>query len=656
MLNRIQFPVYDNETETPFQIIYQAAIDQDKEKIKTVLEKACIDVRDKTYMTPVAKLAQENNVPAVEFLLTQFHASLRWAIFGYAKGLHFEAVNKILDEFPGNNTFLLCEVVYGYVYARRQDLAKRILEENPEKMTLLIRYYAYGLGHSGLDTNDLIIPIPTQYKSAFFTYLSRGYGYAGNTVGTTLSLHFWKDLDNQLLCEIARAFAIVDNNNALIELFKKYPQHRLIMLLELVFGYAQSGLLRRLNTLFKKEDMVFSAAITNALEGFLAGGHLAEADMLLAQVSAEIFSSANKVFLLAINGHGHPAKKLLAANPELWPEAIVGFIIQGDFPTVTARLTEDPDQNNLYTKKIISARAILNDSGGVDTIIKDNTDQLDELLNEAAASYALLGHIEALNNLLKHYTQRSQRSFLWLTVADGYARGNHFRHAMEFLKSDLEPNPEWMKAIAQGFMSQKLYESACAFLKKYPTYADYLLTCMAETAKETFEDEHTALLTLVSIQQDKFRNNLANKIQATAPNPNYNLTKLLPLATKLNGVMKQQAVSINLAKAWLDPTLQFLLLQGHLLVDKMKVPSNVYFHLLTFFVALDKTELNRLGYQLTRFVETAVQSAKNKVKNDEKKNTSLVSLLAKSKVKPCWQANPPARKPLADRSNVARFR
>jgi hypothetical protein len=164
MLNRIRLPTCSSEQETPYQIIYHAAKSQDINRITALLDQACIDVQHKTYMPPVARLAEENDQVAVNFLITQFGASLRWAIYGYARGLHFDPLNKILEEAEGTITFLLCEVVYGLVYAGQQEIAKRILDNHPDKLPLLLQYYAYGFGHRGCNADELLIKVPEKYS------------------------------------------------------------------------------------------------------------------------------------------------------------------------------------------------------------------------------------------------------------------------------------------------------------------------------------------------------------------------------------------------------------------------------------------------------------------------------------------------------------
>jgi hypothetical protein len=650
MLNRIQLPTYASEQDTPFEIIYQAAKSQNKAPIEALLNAACIDVQNKTYMTPVAKLAEENDVGAVNFLIKNFDASLRWAIFGYARGLHFDPLNKILDDYEGNTTFLLCEVVYGLVYAKRQDIAKRVLDNHPDKWVLLLKYYAYGLGHSCTGSNDLLIEIPDKYLAAFRINQCRGYGYSGDAVGAYLALQFWNDLDNKIMKELARAYAMVDSTKTIENLFIKFPQHRLILLPEIVNGYAQSGLHHRINALFQQNEMIFSQAVTSAYEGLLAGGHLSQARILQQQLPADYFTPGTSISYLSSYGHVTSVKKVLASQPELWPVAIEELMKQGQLEMVTQRLLADPAQVNLYTVKIVNALAELGDVNGVIAIIEDNTEQLDELLEAAVAHFARGGHHDELYLFLKTYPQHN----LWQIAAEYLAVGSYCRDALKIITDEYDtPNLELQKTVAKGFISISAYTYAYVLWKTLPRYADESLTCMAEAALQICKNENDILVMLAAINFAGFRANLATRMQTLTPAQNLRITPQLPQAAKLNEIMQREVLPFYLAKFWLDKLLQFQLMQGHLLVNKMKIPSAVYFHILTFSTGLKKQDLNKLGFQMLRFMEE-LKIANKKVNN--KKNTILKTMLTKNQLKPCWQAQSAQRTPLADRSNVARFR
>jgi hypothetical protein len=88
---------------SPFVMIYQAAKEQNEDKLMQALQLASINVINDDEDCPVTQLAFENDIRSVNFLL-KFNASQTYAIKGFAKGNHIENADDFLKKLKQQNS------------------------------------------------------------------------------------------------------------------------------------------------------------------------------------------------------------------------------------------------------------------------------------------------------------------------------------------------------------------------------------------------------------------------------------------------------------------------------------------------------------------------------------------------------------------------
>jgi hypothetical protein len=88
--------ITQSSSPSPFDIIYQAAKLKDSAAIKGILKEVTLDVEVMLDGAPVSKHASDGNVHAVDYLLKEFNASSRWAVYGYGRSVNVVEAQRLL--------------------------------------------------------------------------------------------------------------------------------------------------------------------------------------------------------------------------------------------------------------------------------------------------------------------------------------------------------------------------------------------------------------------------------------------------------------------------------------------------------------------------------------------------------------------------------
>jgi hypothetical protein len=364
MLRQNNYKPFDITKTLNHEIIYQAALTRDYATLDDLCNKTCIDVLNNTYMPPVALLAEKNMQSAVEFLRIRYNSSLKWIMFGYAKGGNTVAVNRILAQETNFTELLLREVVYGYVLAGEDkiDLALDILNANPDEL-MLLKYFAHGWGQNGLRKSNLPVTFtyPAQFEVFFMDSLIFGYAL-GNHETLVNEIIDSNPTNKNSINTALRAYAICNNEDAVNRLFKKYYSEYLVLLPDIILGYALSRSLNSLNHIYINNLMPGDSFVNSLIEGFASGGHIIELETVIEQQPEEKQDDlrALAVSSLSLAGHLIHVKKLILTKVPLGVDAVAGFAFNNDFSAINDVITSNPTQLLVILNKLIALYAMVN--------------------------------------------------------------------------------------------------------------------------------------------------------------------------------------------------------------------------------------------------------------------------------------------------------
>jgi len=221
----------------PFDLLYQAAIKQNSLQIENILEGFSINfggLKD----SPITKLASENNQTAINYLIEKFQASVKIAIFGYAKGGHLEAahtlentaspfnqqffeeakiaglaagghileVNNMLAAAPteAKKSNLINSAIIGYGWAGNCKEAQKLLQNiHKNNLTSVKELLVQGLSESGFISaaKEILASVSSEELSDLQQTLIRGCGYSNHIEEGKKLIHDFdtKDLFEDLI-------------------------------------------------------------------------------------------------------------------------------------------------------------------------------------------------------------------------------------------------------------------------------------------------------------------------------------------------------------------------------------------------------------------------------------------------------------------------
>ncbi len=273
--------------------------------------------------SPVMFLAVQEEHEAVDFLITQFSASIDHAVFGYALAnnkekvdeliaegadkkfalygyaligsshvesfpkleLYFDIPNKILSQTnldeASRKAFLDDELtkemmsikVKGCAYRGDKENVEKIISEVsdcfPEYATTIRNdaVFGYALNNHMKEAGELID------LGASNLYALRGHAQAGHVEQVSALIYFGKGDKN----EAARCYAMTGKRVQVEKLLSEGANQNIV-----VEGYAEGGYIKEVNQLLVK-----GANKNHAIRGYIKGNHLAQANELVVQVGVE---------------------------------------------------------------------------------------------------------------------------------------------------------------------------------------------------------------------------------------------------------------------------------------------------------------------------------------------------------------------------------
>ncbi|USQ15409.1 hypothetical protein J2N86_14280 (plasmid) [Legionella lytica] len=257
----------------------------------------------------VMLLAKENNIEAVEFLLTRFNLSVNYAVQGYAMGGHVRMVNQLIAQGASKNHAAKGFAIGGYVDEVNQLIAQGVNKD----------YAAEGFGIGGhVDEAKQLI--------------AQGASRDKTTMGFAIGGH--EQVVNQLIAEGANknyaieGYAISGRVHEVKELSTEIGDEN-----DALAGFAMGGHVHEVNQLMGKERPIECALI-----GYAEGGHILQVKQLILQASLPM-SKNDLVISYAQGGHVKPVNELIAqgASPEC---ALSGYAKRGYLKEVNELLSQ----------------------------------------------------------------------------------------------------------------------------------------------------------------------------------------------------------------------------------------------------------------------------------------------------------------------------
>ncbi|MFJ1270140.1 hypothetical protein ACD661_16400 [Legionella lytica] len=291
------------------QLVYQLAKSKDQIELANLENEGfslgvfyCAD-------NAVMLLAKENNIEAVEFLLTRFNLSINYAAQGYAMGGHIRIVNQLIAQGASKD-----HAAKGFARGGYVDEVNQLIAQGANK-----DYAAEGFGIGGHlhEAKQLLAQGASRDKTV------RGFAVGGH--GHEV---------NQLITEGA-------NKNYAIQGFAigghvrevKQLNTEVLDVNDALAGFAMGGHVHEVNQL-----MVQSRPIACTLMGYAEGGHILQIKQLMPQVSSSM-SKNDLVISYARGGHVNAVNELIAQG--VGPEcALSGYASRGYLKEVNELLSQ----------------------------------------------------------------------------------------------------------------------------------------------------------------------------------------------------------------------------------------------------------------------------------------------------------------------------
>ena len=635
-------------------LIYQAGIRQDRKTLDEVLENCCIDVLDTTYMPPVTLLAERGLDNAVDFLREHYGASLKWIVFGYAKSGNLNKCLGILEQNPDQQRFLLRELVYGLVICGGEKIraecqkiksthhsrgafdalsrvlirtnqeikfARELVQRHPQDRFMLIKYFGLGWGYAGFHPGDIGIDVPPDYQDIFHGSLF--YGYVMGRHETLVN----EVLDNETpqnikyITTAIRGYAIRDFTPEVNRLLKKFNSLYLMLLPEVIVGYASSNSLDNLNKLLINNLMPAHGFIDSLIDGFASGGHLFEMNTLINQQAAENQDELLElsIYRLSFCGHLSHVKQLIKKYPNLAVEAISGFTMHNDMAAIQKVVMDNLPKYFTIISRMINQYALENNCDRVFELLRAHGNDFTNLFTDAVVSFIYNKHSASYRQLLDNFGLADD-DYMKKVVAYNLAKGHHIEVTDQYFKETR--TMKVVNKMAEAFIEDNFFSQINYLLSRFkkvrnrPTdvvkdHRPDLIKLMARHVKDRYVDEVEALIHLAHIPAKQFRHDFANALQPLNPDTNY--SRVIKRADKINEVISREKLSFNQCVAWLSGDVQIFLLQGIQLVDQSnqqtdgtktcQITKDLYFIILSYLVMLDKQKVNEVGFRMHAFFQ-----------------------------------------------------
>lgn len=307
-----------NREESLFDTIYQAAIDQDKEKIDAALSIVCIDVFSfRELHVPVSKLAAEGKLQAVDFLTKHYNVQPYWIIAGLSfqkdKSAAYAFLEKSQNEHSELRNIILRLMVAGFVESDDKSEVYNLLtfihQTSPTDVTCILQSIAYGIAklrHQN-DIDEFLEKVKTEYPrhlTAMFSeiFLGLGRGNRENEAATFLTYikSNYPEHAADALINLGAGYAEgrhkLQAYRCISQIMTDYPKKINTLLVEIALHFAASGGIQEAQDFLVKTHAEFKEHATLVLGGIISGlaesGYLMAAYQLIADAKPDDISYA----------------------------------------------------------------------------------------------------------------------------------------------------------------------------------------------------------------------------------------------------------------------------------------------------------------------------------------------------------------------------
>ncbi|MDR3503480.1 MAG: hypothetical protein P4L79_12965 [Legionella sp.] len=274
----------------------------------------------------VMLLAKENNIEAVEFLLTRFNLSVNYAVQGYAMGGHARIAKQLIAQGASKNYAAKGFAIGGYIHEVNQLIAQGASKD----------YAVEGFGIGG-------------HAREAKQFIAQGASKDKATMGFAIGGHVHEV--NQLIAEGANknyaieGFAIGGRACEVKELNTEIGDEN-----DALAGFAMGGHVHEVNQL-----MMQRRPRACALMGYAKGGHILQVKQLMAQVSPPM-SKNDLVFSYAQGGHVNPVNQLIAQGAG--PECALSAYARGGYMKEVNELLSQKEAACRYAESAASSYAL----------------------------------------------------------------------------------------------------------------------------------------------------------------------------------------------------------------------------------------------------------------------------------------------------------
>jgi hypothetical protein len=571
------------------EVIYQAAKEKNSAKIRALLPHVTIGIELKEGWTAVTKLATERNIEAVNFLITEFDASLYLAAYGYAlKGYTEEATN-ILEKVSSTAEQFIMSLWMMYAYARSNNLDEmnKISNKftNRTQQFILKKWKVGGYARAGniKEVNKILESDCSSerlilMKEALEYYVRSGFLDEANKILSNAVNPIQKRIFIECFAMVYARQSQYQEANALLQSLQN-PGWRQAVMVEMVCNYGFNG------------DIEAARKVCDLADNLNDRLKLIKCLPFVLAAAGRI-DTVNKLIDSALNVEERHSVSMQAAS---------GYAIENQVVEENniLNLAENTPHRYEILKEIGYSYA---KEGKINKVneIKNffvNTDDLNIYLKRIIEGYAKAGLIEQVNELCDFYGgQNANRIELMLGAVKGYTISGLMSEVTFILSHAIDPEEQFIliKQIVQssaynGFLD----EIFLAIYSDANTAHQVILLKLMVNALEQSKEFNSASSTLqiLSLFQPYMQKIMAEKIdQNKDAGRTFEAVSLLPKAEKLEHLYLIQNITYKQAIGWFSIEVKIWLLQANVLVEKKHLDLSVYLKILSYLVHVTNIE------------------------------------------------------------------
>jgi hypothetical protein len=328
-----------------FEIIYNAALQENIEDIKAALPFVSVDINFTKIGAPISQLAAKNKLSAVLFLRNHFKASERWIIYGFGLANNTDLIMQMLRK-QNNNPLRYFELLKyacsGLAHGFHQENALALITLAKNDLQKKILYQLFLTGMAANNGMDQIVFADDDMPAIIYGYMLGGHTAIALRVLETITQ---PELQHNCICEVIRGSAETGGNpQELINMETIPPEDFEEFTIIAANAYARAGFGNEAQaTAFQFENAIDIEVESVAME-FAESGNLDELRNLYeaAGEQQKFILESTIVRGLANGEHIGALEYIMGVNNtayySLLPKIIQSFMLQNNFEVCNSLL------------------------------------------------------------------------------------------------------------------------------------------------------------------------------------------------------------------------------------------------------------------------------------------------------------------------------